>query len=187
MQIETDRLILKAATQEMVAREFDFLNDDGQKAAFVQAIGARVGLWPHLHHDTKTCSYSPEKLTANPHEQGWRQWYILRTLPGNTPLLIGTAGFHGPPDATGSAEIGYGVLEEYQRQGIAPETVKALTAWAFNHADVTKLIITTLDKPEFMPSSKVAQKCGFHFTGTRKSHEGTLLVYELLRQEYDKG
>jgi RimJ/RimL family protein N-acetyltransferase len=187
MMIQTERLILKAATQAMTARELAFLNNASQQAAFEQAISARVDTWPHLYHDAGTCRYWLEKITDNPNEQGWHQWYILRRDRRITPLLVGSTGFHGPPDASGRAEIGYGLVAEHQRQGIVPEAVKALSAWAFSHAHVNKLVITTLDTPELVPSSKVALKCGFHFTGRRLSDEGTLLVYELLREQYNAG
>lgn len=187
MQIHTERLILHAATQEIVSRELAFLRDPSQKATFEQTLGATVDAWPHLYHDKMTCVYTLEKLTAHPDQVGWRTWHILRKREQNAALLIGTAGFHAPPDATGSAEIGYGIINEYHRQGLAPETVNALTRWAFDHAEVTRLVITTLDLPELAPSSKVALKCGYHFVGTQPSDEGTLLVYALSRGEYIKG
>jgi len=184
MQLFTQRLILTAASQAMAAREFAFLTDDNARGAFERIVGAQVKEWPPLYNDIATCSYFLEKLTNDPKTQGWWTWYILLLQEQSTPLLAGTAGFHGPPDIDGSVEIGYSVLAEQQRQGIASETVKALTAWAFSHSQVTRVIITTLDQPEFVPSSKVALKCGFSYTGTEPSDEGTLLVYELKRQDF---
>jgi RimJ/RimL family protein N-acetyltransferase len=186
MQIHTERLILHAATQEIVSRELAFLRDPSQKAIFEKTLGATVATWPHLYYDEMTCAYTLDKLSAHPDQVGWRTWYILRKREQGALLLIGTAGFHAPPDATGSAEIGYGLIDEYHRQGLAPETVNALTHWAFDHAAVTKLIITTLDMPELVPSSKVALKCGYHFVGAQPSDEGTLLIYAISREEYAK-
>jgi RimJ/RimL family protein N-acetyltransferase len=189
LQLSTKRLLLKAATLAIANCELAFLkrpHDTGARAAFEETLQAQVKTWPPLYNDAATCAYFAQKLKEKPVTSGWWLWYILWMRPNGTPLAIGTAGFHGPPDEEGSAEIGYSVLMEYQRQGIAVETVQALMAWAFRHAQVAKLIITTLDMPEFIPSGKVAQKCGFHYIGTKPSEEGTLLVYELPRHLYQE-
>lgn len=187
VELPTKRLLLKAATLATAHYELAFLHhpdDASARSAFEQILNAQVKAWPPLYNDVDTCAYFAQKLKENLDSSGWWVWHILLARPNKTPLAIGTAGFHGPPAVDGSAEIGYSILAEHQRQGIAPEAVQALMAWAFSHAQVTKLIITTLDMPEFIPSGKVAQKCGFHYTGTRPSEEGTLLVYELPRQAY---
>ncbi len=44
--------------------------------------------------------------------------------------VVGTAGFHGAPDERGRVEIGYAVLPEYRRRGLAREAVLGLTGWA---------------------------------------------------------
>ena len=44
--------------------------------------------------------------------------------------MIGTIGFHGPPDASGRLEIGYSVQSSYRRQGFAREAVRAMLDWA---------------------------------------------------------
>lgn len=188
LELSTKRLRLKAATLALANDELAFLKhpeDENARSAFERALDAEVKQWPPLYNDAATCTYFAQKLTDNPDSSGWWLWHIILLRDNESALAIGTAGFHGPPDGEGSAEIGYSVLEEYQKQGIAPETVQALATWAFSHTDVTKLIITTLDTPEFIPSGKVAQKCGFRYTGTKASEEGTLLVYELSRQAHD--
>ena len=57
-------------------------------------------------------------------------------VDGGERTLVGGCGFLGGPDATGMVEMGYSVLPQFQRQGIATEMVAALTAWAFTHAAV---------------------------------------------------
>jgi RimJ/RimL family protein N-acetyltransferase len=184
VQIITDRLILKAATINVLKSELAFLRNEKSAELFADTLGASILTWPPLYHDDITCAWGLEKLTTNAHQTGWGQWHILLKRAEATPILVASAGFHGPPDANGNTEIGYSVIESHHRQGIAPEIVAALTRWAFDHNEVTKLTITTLDTPQLLPSSKVAQRSGYHLAGTRPSHEGTLLIYELTKAEY---
>jgi RimJ/RimL family protein N-acetyltransferase len=184
MQMNTKRLILCAATEQALVSELAYIRDANQLLAFEQTLGAQVISWPPLYNDESTCTYSLEKLTANPDNLGWWQWYALLRRVSDSPLLVALAGFHGPPDDGGNVEIGYSVIESFQRRGIATEVVKALSGWAFSHHEVAKVSITTFDTPEFLPSTKVALKSGFRLIGTRESVEGDLLVYELERQGY---
>ena len=57
----------------------------------------------------------------------------------------------GGPDATGTVEIGYSVLEEYQRRGYASEAVEALVAWAFLRPGVRR--VAAINSP-FTTSSR---------------------------------
>lgn len=44
--------------------------------------------------------------------------------------VLAEVGFHGPPDADGWVEIGYRVVSEHRRRGLAEEAVRALLTWA---------------------------------------------------------
>ena len=68
---------------------------------------------------------------------------------------IGNGGFKGRPDADGSVEVGYSVMENYQRNGFAPEAVEALVDWAFGYREVQRVIAQTL--PELRPSIRVLE------------------------------
>lgn len=48
-------------------------------------------------------------------------------------IAVGGIGFHGPLDANGAAEIGYGLVEGVRGRGYATEAVRAITALAFAH------------------------------------------------------
>ena len=72
--------------------------------------------------------------------QGWRP-DVTDILPAAPPPfgpyavvageeLVGSAGFFGPPDESGTVEIGYEVAPERRRQGYASETAAALVDWA---------------------------------------------------------
>src|SRR6478736_3809887 len=47
--------------------------------------------------------------------------------------VVAEVGFHGPPDSEGWVEIGYRVVAEYRRRGLAEEATAALLAWAVAH------------------------------------------------------
>jgi ribosomal-protein-alanine N-acetyltransferase len=78
-------------------------------------------------------------------------------------MLVGGCGFLGGPDATGMVEMGYSVLPQFQRQGIATEMVGALTTWAFTHAAVSRIEAET--SPENAGSWRALERAGFAATG----------------------
>jgi len=69
------------------------------------------------------------QLEPDPAQDDWSVHLVSHTA---TRTLIGFAGFNnGPPDATGTVEIGYDVLPAYQRHGYATEATSAILAWFF--------------------------------------------------------
>ena len=51
-------------------------------------------------------------------------------------LVIGGAGFLGPPDDQGAVEIGYGTAPEWRNRGLATEAVVGLLAFAWSQPSV---------------------------------------------------
>jgi RimJ/RimL family protein N-acetyltransferase len=148
-------LELVAATLEMAQAERD------DRARLEWLHGIRLGApWPPPLNDEASLAWSISVLQANPAAAGWGFWYF--TLPGGDKgpaLAIGNGGFKGPPDADGTVEIGYSVLEEHQRRGYASEAVGALVEWAFTHPGVRRVIAETY--PELIASIGVLKKLGF--------------------------
>lgn len=68
-----------------------------------------------------------EQVAADPGSARW----ITRVVhdPGRG-LTVGRAGFHGPPDASGTVEVGYSTDPRYRRQGYARAALRALLAEA---------------------------------------------------------
>ena len=62
-------------------------------------------------------------------------------------------------DESGVAEIGYGILEEYQGKGYATQAVRAACRWAFCHAEVKAQEAETVAGNT--ASQRVLEKCGF--------------------------
>jgi RimJ/RimL family protein N-acetyltransferase len=113
----TDRLAvhpLTAGEAERVAAA-----DRGPDAAWAAdypAEGERTGARMFL----KACA-----AVGDPHPFGG---YEIRLRDGG--LAIGGIGFHGPPDAEGGVEIGYGLAESARGRGYAAEALRAVVEHA---------------------------------------------------------
>ncbi len=90
----------------------------------------------------------------------WGLWLMFR--PGDR-ILAGSLGFTGPPDASGTVEIGYGVLPAFRGKGYAREAVRAIIAWAGNCAGVSRIIAHC--EPDNTPSVRVLMGAGMHLSG----------------------
>lgn len=71
-----------------------------------------------------------------------------------------------------SAEIGYWIAPEFRGRGIAPRSVRLMTAWAF--ADRGCLRVQLLADARNRPSQRVAEACGFTREGVLRSYEDRL-------------
>src|ERR1051326_8283344 len=74
-------------------------------------------------------------------------------------VLIGMAGFPGPPTSGGIVEIAYGIAPTYQGKGYATEVAAALIDFASRDPRVEKICAHTL--AETNASTRVLEKCGF--------------------------
>ena len=92
-----------------------------------------------------------------------RDWYAIWMIEKTDGTHIGDLCFKGLRE-DGIAEIGYGLLEEYQGQGYATEAVQAACRWASGHAEVKSLEAET--DAGNAASQRVLEKCGFRPNGT---------------------
>ena len=99
------------------------------------------------------------QLRADPAELPWL--YRAAVLRG-TRQVVARGGFHAPPDAEGSVEIGYRVRPEHRRQGLATELAAGLIGWAREHGAVRCLASTA---PDNLASQAVLARLGFVRTG----------------------
>jgi ribosomal-protein-alanine N-acetyltransferase len=80
---------------------------------------------------------------------------------------VGGIGFESPGDIfKRSAEIGYWLGENYWNQGIMTETVKAVTAYAFQNFDLCRLYAGVFAINS--ASVRVLEKAGYQFEGRLK-------------------
>jgi RimJ/RimL family protein N-acetyltransferase len=78
--------------------------------------------------------------------------------------VIGTIGFHGPPDDQGRLEVGYRVEAPFRRQGFARESVQALFDWAASAHGIHRFVASI--SPTNEPSLRLAAGFGFRETGS---------------------
>ena len=71
---------------------------------------------------------SVEWMSALKTAAGVNPWkYGFAVLENASGLVIGSAGFTGPPDPAGNVEIAYGIVPDYEGHGFATEAAAAVT------------------------------------------------------------
>ncbi|MGI4741746.1 MAG: GNAT family N-acetyltransferase [Janthinobacterium lividum] len=157
----TPRLLILAASRALLTAELH------KPQYFPTLLGAVLPTaWPPGDYDRDAMEYFLEKLTAGGRDAaGWYNWYALRKAEGDVPrTLVGTAGFTGPPDATGTAEIGYGIAADWRGQGLGTELVAGLVQQAAATGQVRRLVAHT--PPENLISQRVLLANSFASAGT---------------------
>jgi Acetyltransferases, including N-acetylases of ribosomal proteins len=173
LRLRTERLELVAGNLELSEAE---LND---RRRLGELLNARVLYWPPPLNDEDSMKFSRDYFAENPDNIGWGVWYFI-LCEGEERIIIGNGGFKGKPSVNGTVEIGYSIIEEFQRRGYASEAVRALVSWAFDHTDVKRVIAETL--PELSPSIRVLEKNGFRHVG--KGSEEGIIRYAIRRGEF---
>jgi [ribosomal protein S5]-alanine N-acetyltransferase len=147
------------------------------------ALAAMMGVkspssWPPEHNDADTRAWFRAMIAQAPDEPGYGSRYIIAD-----GCLVGTCGFKGPPNANGEVEIGYSVIPEEQRRGLATRAVAALLAFAFEDRRVVAVRAETL--PTGLASQKVLIANGFAADGTRDDpDEGPVACFRYARTIY---
>ncbi len=117
-------------------------------------------------------------LSVDPSAQPWLGRTIVLTAADGTRRIIGSAGFHAPPDPDGRVEIGYRVEPVHRRQGVATEVVRALFDWAAHEHGVQRFRASVA--PDNAASLAIVGRLGFRQTGVQIDDiDGEELVFEL--------
>jgi ribosomal protein S18 acetylase RimI-like enzyme len=114
-------------------------------------------------------------LRVNPASGDW----LLRAIALRTPdrPMVGLVGFHGPPDFSGSVEVGYEIEPGFRRRGYATEATGTLVRWAFDQNGVRR--VTAAIRPDNVASLGVVRRLGFNPAGSRwDAIDGTALLFE---------
>jgi [ribosomal protein S5]-alanine N-acetyltransferase len=90
-------------------------------------------------------------------------------------LLMGMAGFPGPPNSEGVVEIGYGIAPAYQGKGFATEVAVALIDFASSDPRVKRIRAHTLAQKN--ASTRVLEKCDFKKIGETTDPEEKVPVW----------
>ncbi|MFC5864732.1 GNAT family N-acetyltransferase [Acidicapsa dinghuensis] len=117
--------------------------------------------WPPEHWEPHVVDYLLKLIAEHPDAVGWCRYLLLRRGTGR--VLIGTFGCTFPKPETGEAELGYGVLPSWQRQGFAAEAVMAMMPWLRMQRAIHAFVAQTF--PSLYGSVRVLEKCGFVSAG----------------------
>jgi ribosomal-protein-alanine N-acetyltransferase len=147
------------------------LVDRGQMAEVERELEAQV---PTDWRQTIPARLRLEQLAADASEQPWLvRAMVLRT----SRSIVGSVGFHGPPDRRGRVELGYDVVEAERRKGYAREGIGALTDWAF--ATGRARVCVASISPDNAPSLALVRSLGFRRAGEQIDEvDGLELVFE---------
>jgi len=117
-------------------------------------------------------------LKSDPDSVGWMTYIFVHT---HDRMLIGEGGYKGKPDKEGMVEIGYAIVPEYRRRGLAYEAAKAFTDRAFSQPEVKFVQAHTLK--DGTASMRVLKKLGMKLVGTAQDpDEGEVLQWRVEKQ-----
>jgi ribosomal-protein-alanine N-acetyltransferase len=167
--IATPRLDLVAVTPESLL--IQQRNSPAMRIELGSVLGAEVpGEWPHENWEPHVFEYLLKLFAETSEAIGWCRYLAVRHETGRT--LIGTFGCGLPKPDTGEAEIGYGILSAWQRQGFASEAVVAMLPWLQSRRKIRAFVAQTF--PHLRGSIRVLEKTGFEPAGGG-FEEGTIL------------
>src|SRR2546425_458159 len=118
MSLDTPHLTLRLCAPEHLLTLID------QPERFEQVVGVPVA--DGLHGFYVSDDVSPDWLAALRSSSGpdpWRHGFFVVHREGGS--VIGSAGFKGPPDSTGTVEIAYGIVPPFEGRGYATEAAAA--------------------------------------------------------------
>ena len=169
--VRSERLELESMSvpfmQAIVARDL---------AAAEREIGAHVPAWlPHqLEHFLQ---YRLAQLAVDPTIREWLGRAMVLTDDAGRRRIVGTIGFHGPPDPQRRVEIGYSVDPVYRRRGLAREAARAMFEWAAATHGIRRFVASI--SPNNEASLGLVAGFGFVQTGSQVDDvDGLELVFE---------
>ena len=139
-------------------------------------VGAHVPAWlpDQLDHFLQ---YRLAQLAVDPSILEWLGRSMVMTDDAGRRRIVGTIGFHGPPDPRGRVEIGYSVDPVYRRRGLAREAVRAMLDWAATTHGVRRFVASI--SPANDASLALVAGFGFTLTGSQMDDiDGLELVFE---------
>ncbi|MDT4898990.1 MAG: [ribosomal protein S5]-alanine N-acetyltransferase [Acidobacteriota bacterium] len=179
MNNQSHKRIIKTANLELIPCELEYLEAIMRdKKELEQILSVTVpDNWPQM---PESLDYVYKALHADPASPEWGYHLFVHT---KDRALIGEGGYKGRPDAEGVVEIGYAIIPEYRRRGLASEAARGLTDKAFSHAEVAVVQAHTLK--DGTASINVLKKLGMKFVGTAVDpDEGEVFQWQVERKDY---
>ena len=169
---------IRTARVDLVSMSMPFMRAlaAGDVAAAEAEMGATIP--PDMPTDLADfLGFRIPDLAADPTIQAWLGRSIVLDTPDGR-RVIGSIGFHAPPDADGRVEIGYRIEPEHRRQGLATEVVGALLDWARREHGIRRFRASTA--PDNVASQAILARLGFKQVGTQMDEiDGLELVFQL--------
>ena len=134
----------------------------------------------HLVDDPGPLVHRIPRILADP---GAAPYLLRMAVLRSEGVIIGSAGFHDRPDASGMMEIGLGIVPDWQGQGLATELLAGMWGWVVRQPGVRVLRYTV--SPDNLPSQAIITKFGGLYRGQQIDEEGGPEdIYEIAVGEY---
>ncbi len=134
---------IRTARLELVPLTVPFIDAliRGDLNAAARKIGAGVSHWLAIE-SAHLVQLHLAQLTADAAGLEIPGRVMVLVPPTRRRRVIGSIGFHGPPDERGRLELGYTVDPAYRRQGYAAEAVTALFDWAATRYGIRRFLVS---------------------------------------------
>jgi ribosomal-protein-alanine N-acetyltransferase len=150
-RLRTDRMELRPLPAAVAAA----LPQDRARASAI--LGARLPQeWPQ----PDLLDVLPSQASASPNDERFGVWVMIDR---ETNSVVGDVGFLGPPDESGSVEVGYSVNPPSRRRGYATEAARAVVGWAIEQPEIE--IVVAGCESDNVASIKTLHRIGFVRTG----------------------
>ena len=173
LELETTRLYLVETPLHVVETRLEqdgfgaelLIGGQARRVQFpLEWPGDAFGLFPSL----------AERLRRHPEAEPWGG--ILSLIEKAGMIAVGNMGTKGPPDTTGTVDIGYGMNPSYEGRGYMTEAVQGLTAWLLAQPGVVRVTADCLKTNT--GSVRVLEKSGFVRVRERyDADEGGVLIF----------
>ncbi len=141
-------------------------------AAASAAVGAPLPAW--FPDNTWLWTLRLGQVVGEPECAPW----LTRAVVAEEPeVVVGLAGFHGPPDERGMVEVGYEIDPYHRRRGHATAAVLGLMDFARERGGVA--VVRASVAPGNAPSLALVNRLGFVHVGEQvDERDGLELVFE---------
>jgi RimJ/RimL family protein N-acetyltransferase len=148
-------------------------------AALAARLDAEVPAdWPPGEWDRGAIGVFRDILATSGGSAGdWGVFHVVEEPPAERRRLVAAIGWFGPPDARGTAEIGFSVSAEARRRGVASGAVGELVARGFADPRLVRVIARTT--AENRAAIGVLRRLGFVAAG--EADEPGSLLFERRR------
>ncbi len=179
MNNQTDKRIIETTNLQLIPCELAHIEAIMRdKKELERMLSVTVpNNWPEF---PESIPHVYELLKSDPSSPEWGYYLFVHAKDS---ALIGEGGYKGKPDEEGMVEIGYAIVPEYRRRGLASEAAKGLTDHAFSHPKVNFVQAHTL--MDGTASINVLIKLGMKFAGTANDpDEGEVSRWMVERKDY---